>query len=144
MKPITFFVHGVPRPGGSKKGFFNPKTKRVIIVDASNNKPWRESVRHAALATGSGMLSGPLSVTVTFYMPRPQSHFRTGKHAGELKADAPQYHDKMPDATKLWRSTEDALTGVLWKDDAQIAVQKVEKRYANDHPGASVTVEEVS
>lgn len=40
-------------------------------------------------------------------------------------------HTVKPDATKLWRSTEDALTGIAWRDDAQISVQVVEKRYGS-------------
>lgn len=34
-----------------------------------------------------------------------------------------------PDSTKLVRAVEDALTGVLWGDDAQVVDQHVFKRY---------------
>ena len=50
-EPICdFFVPDTPRSGGSKKGFVNPKTGRVIVTEssASKNKEWRASVCHFA------------------------------------------------------------------------------------------------
>jgi Holliday junction resolvase RusA-like endonuclease len=36
---------------------------------------------------------------------------------------------------KLARAVEDALTGVLWRDDAQIAIEQLSKHYAErDEP----------
>ena len=139
---ITFFVPGIPQPGGSKRGFFIPKMKRVVIVDANEKKvkPWRQSVVDAARAVHvHPPLREPIRLCVRFVMPRPQHHFRTGKHKGELKPDAPNWHTKKPDATKLLRSLEDALTGIVWADDAQICEQMVEKVYG-DNPGADVTI----
>ncbi len=34
-----------------------------------------------------------------------------------------------PDATKLVRALEDALTRIVWKDDAQVVTQVVHKRF---------------
>ena len=47
-----------------------------------------------------------------------------------------------PDATKMLRAVEDAMTGIAWLDDAQIVRQVVTKRYAecDQKPGANVTV----
>jgi Holliday junction resolvase RusA-like endonuclease len=36
-----------------------------------------------------------------------------------------------PDLTKLLRAVEDALTGVVWRDDSQIIHQVVNKEYAD-------------
>jgi Holliday junction resolvase RusA-like endonuclease len=77
---------------------------------------------------------------VTFLMPRPKGHFRTGKRAHILREAAPLYHTSKPDATKLLRATEDALTGILWHDDAQIAMQIVKKRYTSSNPGAEIKI----
>lgn len=139
---IVFRVFDTPKPGGSKRGFV--VNGRVCIVDASKNKDWRSAVKHAALeaikTSGEAMpLRGPLKLDVTFFMPRPKSHYRTGKNAHILRDDAPGYHTSKPDATKLLRSTEDALTGVLWNDDAEIAVQVVTKQYGQQ-PGALIEV----
>ena len=48
-----------------------------------------------------------------------------------------------PDATKLVRAVEDALTGLVWRDDAQVVIQTVRKRYG--HPErAEIFVQEIN
>jgi crossover junction endodeoxyribonuclease RusA len=97
-------------------------------------KPWREAVKWAALeAMGAGFVKfdGPLVLSVVFYLPRPKS---------EKKAVA---CCKMPDLSKLIRSTEDALTDAcLWADDARVASIIAEKRYETPDkpPGARIAV----
>lgn len=138
---ITFFVPGTPAPGGSKRAFINRRTGRAIVTDdCKRNKPWRERVAWTAREHYDGApISEPLSVMWTFVMPRPKSHYRTGKHAGELRSDAPTYHTKKPDATKLVRAAEDALTGIIWTDDSVIACQTAIKIYG-DTPGCEVSI----
>jgi crossover junction endodeoxyribonuclease RusA len=138
---IDFFCPGLPKPGGSKKAFYNAKLGRSLIVDASNNKDWRASLGvHAQQARGSKPLyDEPLQLTVIFVMPRPKNHFRAN---GELKPNAPDFHTSRPDATKLLRCLEDALTNVVWRDDSLIVIQQVKKQYGIN-PGAHVTVETI-
>lgn len=138
--PISFFVPGIPAPGGSKKAFVNPKTKRVVVVDdAKRNGPWRDRVASFARdhLQGRPPLSGPLRVSLDFVVPRPKGHYGTGKNAGKVRDSAPPYPAVKPDALKLARSTEDALTGVLWIDDAQTVVLTISKRYG-ETPGVEV------
>lgn len=84
------------------------------------------------------MFQGPLSVMFTFVMPRPNGHFGTKG----LKPSAPDHPTTKPDALKLCRSTEDALTGVVWNDDSQTVQLDIEKRYAavGEAPGARIVV----
>lgn len=137
---IAFQVHGIPAPGGSKRGFYSPKLKRVIITeDCAKSRPWRALVSDAALQAHQGPpLEGPLRLEVEFVFMRPKNH--TGKRG--LKAWAPHFHTSAPDATKLLRSTEDALKGICWGDDAQVAQQSVTKRYG-ERPGAVVRVSRI-
>jgi Holliday junction resolvase RusA-like endonuclease len=78
-------------------------------------------------------------MSLIFDMPRPKCHYRTGKRSAELKDNAPAYHAGRPDATKLTRAVEDALTGIVWRDDSQVAEQHVIKRYG-EHPGVTVEI----
>ena len=137
-----FWVPGVPQPGGSKKAFMNPRTKRIVVVDAcKRNKDWRTSVQASAVDHYDGNpVTCPLSLTVNFVIPRPKGHYGTGKNADKIKASAPLYPAKKPDATKLLRSTEDALTGIIWRDDAQIVEQVVRKTWG-EKSGAWIKVE---
>lgn len=140
---IEFFVPGIPRPGGSKRAVKNKRTGKVILIDACKlNKSWRDTVAAFAMDAYRGeLLHGALKVEFAFTMPRPKSHYRAGKYAGELKPNAPKYPITRPDRTKLIRSTEDALTGVIWRDDAQIVGGEPTKLYG-DKPGVLITIQE--
>ena len=150
---ISFRVEGVPAPGGSKRGFVVKRAGGklgVAMTDAGGErtKNWRQSVLLAARAALRSTddvrpFDGPLVVDVTFLMPRPKGHY--GK-AG-IKASAPVAPTTKPDATKLWRSTEDAISDAgLWTDDAQVVRQCVSKVYAETalQTGALVTIKQFS
>lgn len=144
-RSITFFVPGIAKPAGSKRAFYIPKLKRAVITDAcAKSRDWKGDVKHAAHRAMFEMspLTGPVSLTVEFRMPRPKSHYGTGKNASQLKPNAPTWHTSKPDATKLLRCIEDAMTGIVWTDDAIIARQKVFKVYGSQI-GARVTVTEL-
>ena len=138
---IGFFVPGLPKPAGSKRGFVNKRTGGVIIVDAcKKSKDWQADVKHFAFQAYQGdPLTGPIYLKVKFIMPRPKYHYRTGRHSDELKPSAPLLHTKTPDRTKLLRGLEDALTGVIWKDDCQVVDGPVSKIYG-EKTGAEVIV----
>lgn len=145
---LIFFVPGIPKPGGSKRVFHNKRTGKAMVTDAcKTNKDWRAVVANTALYAMSDnkfdkFESEPLHLSVVFFMPRPKGHYRTGKNAHLLRQSAPAYPTTKPDATKLLRALEDALTGILWRDDAQIVLQMVSKKYVpNEYScGAMVTV----
>jgi Holliday junction resolvase RusA-like endonuclease len=56
--------------------------------------------------------------------------------------EAPLYHCVQPDWSKLQRSTEDALTGLLYQDDARLVGGACEKRWCvgGERPGALITL----
>jgi crossover junction endodeoxyribonuclease RusA len=72
---------------------------------------------------------GPVSTQVTFIFPRPKSHYRTGRYQFDLRSDAPEYHSSKPDTDKLLRAIGDALTGIVVRDDSQIAHLSAYKVY---------------
>lgn len=146
---IFFWVDGVAKPAGSKRGFAIKKggvyTGRVAIVDANkNSRDWKTDVgiaAHRKAGINPELWTGPLHLTLAFVLRRPKCHYRSGKNAHLLRDDAPPFPVGMPDATKLVRGVEDALTGILWKDDAQIVTQHVTKRYG-DTPGVAIVLRE--
>jgi Holliday junction resolvase RusA-like endonuclease len=142
---ISFFVYGVPAPAGSKRGFYNQKSKRVIVTDDSKrSRPWKALVSDAAIeamrkAGETGCLEGPLMLSLTFIVLRPKGHYRTGKNAGLLRDAAPEYPTVKPDLLKLARAVEDALSGIVYRDDSQIVVENLYKLYG-DRARVNVTV----
>lgn len=149
MTGLTINVIGVPAPQGSHRGFV-VNGRAVVTQDNKKTKPWRQAVSAAAneqmlrSPTDGGQAGpqlGPVAVEITFHMPRPGYHFRTGKRAHELKPNAPTYVDKKPDIDKLVRSTLDALTdAAAFRDDAQVARLVVEQRYADAATGARIHI----
>jgi Holliday junction resolvase RusA-like endonuclease len=131
---MKFTVHGLPAPQGSKRHVGNGR----MIESSKKVKPWREAVKWAALEARAAAghpppLEGPLSVTVSFYLPRPKT--------------APKrrlYPDRKPDIDKLLRSTFDAMGDAgVWGDDAQVVMVAAAKYYAGavmDSPGALIEV----
>lgn len=142
-----FTVNALPGPQGSKRAIKNKHTGRVSLIESSAKvKPWREAVISAWQATGRPMLTGPVSVGVTFYLPRPKVHYGTGRNADALKPTAPEWPAVTPDVDKLVRSTLDGLTqaGAI-EDDARVVFLTAAKAYVDtDHAaGASISIQQV-
>lgn len=138
---LVFDVDGIPVPQGSKR----VANGRLIDANTAKLKPWRATVTAACAdamrAAGiTGPVDGPVRVKVVFRLPRPKHHYRTGKHAGQLKDGAPYWAATRPDLDKLLRAVLDALTDAgLWHDDAQVAVLHATKEHGT--PVAGIQVE---
>lgn len=126
---IAFTVYGQPATAGSKKGFINPKTKRIIITDDNpKSRPWKALVTDAARQAQRpdiALLTGPLHVHMAFYTPRPKGHYG----ARGVRPSAPLHPTVKPDVLKLARAVEDALSGVIYRDDSQIVEERISKSY---------------
>ena len=140
---ITFFVPGTPKPAGSKRGFLHRATGRVLVVDAcAKSKDWKHDVGMiASQHRPNELLAGPLRVIFAFRMLRPKGHYGSGKNAGVVKASAAKYPTTKPDALKLARGVEDAMTGIIYRDDSQIVIELIYKTYVNIEPGVRVTID---
>ena len=139
---VTFDVEGVPSPGGSKNAFLNRRTGRVVVTCAGGKKTktWRAAVAAQArlVFAGRDPIAPPVGLFVEFRMPRPKSHYLAD---GRVSPSAPYVPIVRPDATKLLRSTEDAMTGIAYVDDAQIHEIRVVRVYvAEGSSGARITV----
>lgn len=137
---LQFRVYGVPGAQGSKV-----RTKYGMRESSAKVAPWRQDVVAAALDAVRNQpdfecLTGPVAARIVFFFARPKSHYRTGKHAGELKPDAPIMVITKPDGDKVLRSTYDALTtSGVWRDDSLVARGSFEKRY-DTLPGAHISL----
>ena len=153
-RSICIEVYGIPGPGGSKQCFLT-KSGRKVYKDMGGKKTekWKRAVTlEAQMALVWFRRNGnqpfekgvAIDIQCTFWIPRPKYHVAKD---GTIK---PQYrhafHVIAPDATKLWRSTEDALTDAgIWHDDSQVVSQSVSKHYATPDrlPGATIRIAEI-
>lgn len=83
--------------------------------------------------------NAPLGMYVVCYMPIPKS---TSKKLRELYASEKVYHTKKPDSSNILKSVEDAVIGIAYKDDAQIADTRAVKFYS-EHPRVEVTIKTI-
>lgn len=122
---IAFTIPGVP--------VAQPRQRHALIAGHIRNytptrdpvNVWKAATQHAAAAAYDGpLLDGPLSLDVTCIFPRPAS--RTWKTKPMLQVP----RTGKPDVDNLYKALADALTGVLFKDDAQITDAVIRKREA--------------
>jgi len=152
---VTIRVLGEPAPGGSKNAMGVKRNGRYLTYpngapvinmfdDSKYGPQWRKTVavygRIAMRGADMEVLREAILVEADLYIPRPKGHYRTGKNAHMLRAGAPAYPACRPDATKLWRSTEDALIGIVWEADEAIVGQRVVKLYADAKHAAGAVI----
>jgi Holliday junction resolvase RusA-like endonuclease len=134
MNRIEFVVYGTPAPQGSKsfRGI-SKHTGRAVMVESSKKvAPWRKVVKQEAqlafMRADRVVLDGPLIARMVFTLPKP-------KNAPKRSRTWP---DRMPDLSKLQRSTEDALTDAgLIADDARIVeYSRAAKVFPGEDPEA--------
>lgn len=143
---VEIVVMGRPQPGGSKTAIPMKRAGRYLtdttgrplvqVVDANPKaKGWRQAVTKAANRQyGGTLLSGPMIVSIEFYLHRWKGHFGTGRNARLLKPDAPLYPaGDHPDADKLARPVLDGLSGSVYDDDALVVDLVVQRRYAEGY-----------
>lgn len=146
MSGLSFVVHGIPAPQGSKRHVGHG----VMVESSKAVGPWREAVRaecqRAIEAGGTPVMDGPVHVQLRFWLPRPKGHFGTGRNGGVLRGSAPLWPAGKPDLDKLERAALDGLTaGGAWRDDSQVVVVTAIKVYADAHPpGLEVLIGDLS
>src|SRR5208283_2844737 len=118
-------VFGKPQPQGSTRAFIPKGWKRPIITsDNACLKSWRQEVTTAALEArpkGFPLPSGhPVYLAVVFYFAPLKS-----------KKDKSGWKSTRPDVDKLLRAVQDALSGVAYDDDSQVACAYVQKVFGS-------------
>jgi len=115
----------------------------MVKQDNSRTMPWRQEVARtarfvAARTPGAWPTDAPVRLEVAFYLARPQGHYG----AKGMRGAARLHPSTKPDIDKLVRSLEDALSGIVYHDDAQVVELQASKLYAlrTDPPRAVVTV----
>ena len=143
---LTFTVYGIAQPKGNHRAFTPKGMKHPVITDSNRSaKSWAQLVAQRASESleqtaGARLILGPVRLTVAFFLPRPK-RLRIEK----WRTLAPA-HLHAPDTDKLLRSVGDALTSVVYQDDAQVVEILAMKRYAamDTPPHVTIRVEETN
>lgn len=143
-KPISFVAVGTPKGQPRAKAWFNKAVGSARVYDPGTADGWKAIVALAAKPhVPPSPLTGPVTVRLVFWMPRPKGHYRTGKRAHELRDNAPRWHTSKPDADNLAKAVLDVMANIgIWRDDTQVSRLIVEKVYSRtDKPGCLVNIE---
>jgi len=129
-----FFVSGDPKPQPRPRAFARRMGNaiRAGVYESGGADGWKACVAvQANMFRPQVPLSGALSVTLLFRMPRPKGHYGTGRNATVLKLASPLNHECKPDLDNLAKAVLDAMTvGGWWGDDCQITDLRVRKEWA--------------
>lgn len=129
---VRFIVYGLPQPAGSKRAFpFKRKDGKIGVAVSDANpkaKSWKGQVAMAARQATKALAEGPLVVSMTFYIPRPKGHYGTKG----VRPGAPMRPTVRPDVLKLARAVEDAMSGIVYRDDSQIVKEVLVKQYTEE------------
>lgn len=111
---ISFVVFGPAQPQGSARAFIPRGCSRPVITsDNKQLRSWRQDVAAAALAAMDGkqrIEKEPVKLSVLFTFEKPKS----------VRAKATNKATK-PDLDKLIRALCDGMTGIVFRDDAQVS-----------------------
>ena len=131
INQLTFNIIGAPVAKGRPR--FYRGSGFVGTYTPDNTRRWENIVRGQAISYRPKELwKGPISMALTFLMPRPKSLPKKVIH-----------HIKKPDLDNLAKAIKDALQGVIYKTDSQVVVLNLDKKYTIYRPGVIVTVEEL-
>ena len=132
---ISITVPGEPvakaRPRFTKNGHVYTPKKTAVYEQVIG-------LHARAAMKGHKILTGPIRLSVTAYMPIPQSWSRTQKTkamSGALR------HTKRPDLSNIIKSVEDALNGIVYADDAQIDRYGESRKAFSSIPRTEIVVE---
>jgi len=136
MNPHTIFVLGDPAAQGSKR-IVRTKGGRTIMLEQSKKvKPWREAVAAAAMQSKCPMHEGDVVMQIRVLFARPASHFNK---AGEVRHTAPA-RPGYTDCDKLARAICDALAGIAYHNDRQVAALSVDRAWSPGPSSATIKV----
>ena len=145
MNELRFEAVGTPAPMGSSFTRTLPDGRHFTVRSGDNAiRKFQRVVKNAALEARTGLplpTSDPVRVDLVFWFKRPKKHYRTGRFSDQLRDDAPRQHVDVPDLDKLARTTLDAMSGVIYVDDAQVDRLVLSKKWADhEFEGVAITV----
>lgn len=133
---IDLFVEGNPKPQSRPRVSVRAGRGFAYNADSKEMKAWKKALDAELAGIPDRGLDGPMHVELMFRLPRPKSHYRTGKFSHLLKDSAPGDHQSRADLDNLAKVVLDKITrSEYWLDDNQVISLAVTKRW-NDYSTA--------
>ena len=139
LKEVAFSVHGSP--------VAQPRTKARAITARSGRtfaqvyepggpaRQWKADIKQEAIKhKPPAPFLGAIYLNLKFYLIRPRSLYRRKDSNGPIS------HTGRPDCDNLFKAVADALTGIVFRDDSQIAAAVIQKFYTEKDKGPRVEI----
>ncbi|KMY60124.1 hypothetical protein AA906_07035 [Geobacillus stearothermophilus] len=135
---IKFIVYGEPVAQGRPRA--TTVNGRVRMYDPKKSRDFKHYLKLAASKhRPEQLIEGPISLEVKVYKPILKSFSKKKKAAAEAGQLRPI---SKPDVSNYLKLIEDALTGVIWKDDSQIIDCSISKYYS-ETPRTEIQIKEM-
>lgn len=142
MKIVRIVVSGTPIAKPRPKAWYNKKTGRMhhYYKNEKQIKGFENYLREKAEMAFSQPLTGPVGLTINFFLPRPKRLIWKSKPMPSC------YCDKRPDWDNLAKAVCDGLNGVAWLDDGQVSLISIGKFYhaGDEGPRTEIEIKDLS
>jgi len=134
----AFVVPGKPMAKGRPR-FARGKGGKMFTYTPKTTVSYENLVKTIAMKHFKKPLEGPVKLSITFLIPRPKYLIWKTKPMPRV------LHDKHLDLSNMLKSIEDALNGIAYRDDGQIARIYMEKEYhaGDEGPQAIIEIESI-
>ena len=113
---------------------------KARVYDPRKSRDYKNYIRmEAAKEAPQQLIENPVVLHLSLYRSIPKSF---SKKKTELAEQGKIRPTTKPDASNYLKLVEDALNGVIWKDDAQIVRVLVDKYYSSK-PRIEIEIEEL-
>lgn len=142
-----FLVLGIPKAQPRQR--FRQVTTKAGRTFAMTYQPadaaqYKDNLRSQVVSQAPRLIERdvPIRLLIEAFLPRPQAHFNS---KGLLKANAPRYCTKKPDADNVKKAIMDGLTGIVFERDENIVDARLIKWYCGhgEQPRCIIDVEDI-
>jgi Holliday junction resolvase RusA-like endonuclease len=138
---LSFIIPGPPVGKQRARTFRHKQSGRIISMTPAKTVNYEALVKQTFdhLFPGAVPIEGPVSISLCIALEPSKALAAKIEKSGTLKIQRPT---KRPDCSNVLKAIEDALNGMAYRDDAQIAEVHIEKVYALK-PCVRVTIGEM-
>lgn len=134
---LVIHVYGIPQAQGSMRAFLIKGQNRPIVTyDNKKTKPWKQEISGTAKALMAKEKlerceKGEIHISCRFFFEKPKST------PARVTAKVTK-----PDVDKLARAVLDSLTGIVFRDDAQVTSLAASKAFCGtESPHVKIEIE---
>jgi Holliday junction resolvase RusA-like endonuclease len=126
-REVAFTVPGEAKTERKRQRFIKSLGRAGKRTDEPDRADYKARISERAFAECASPLQGPLLAEFVVVKPRPESNPKNPTRGTPW----PDAWWRKPDAGNFEKLVSDALTGIVWGDDAQVTDLTVRKRFGD-------------